>query len=393
MTDTFTDAFSVFVEQVEALPSEQRATAYRAEATRIGDTAAQHNRDLTAGESSRLIACEQRARQAEADYQQRVQMRASLMTAEPVQGVEPRGNVLDLRITDAQIGELRAAVEGMERRAITSANTPLAGALFVADTVPFYRESERIADHMQVRVTDAPSIFYPRITTGATAADMVAEGAPKPESTVNITRTEAPIRKIAHFLTVTQEALDDNAGLAEIIRAEGMAGLIEKESQQLLTGTGTGQQLLGLVGATGTLTYAKLSGELRSVAIRNAMNVLRTTGAKVTAAHVIMHPTTWTKIETEVGSDGQYLNRPNTQAASTPVLWGLPVVTSTHIGVDDALVANLGISSTLYVRQRPTVIVDPFTLLTSNTVRMVVEERLSHALVEPRAVCRVTGLT
>lgn len=383
------DPFAGFVERTQQLPIEERAAAYRAEATRIADTAARHDRATSDGELSRILACESRAKAAESDLAQRVEQRAALLSGPPKPAVR---SPLAVEFTDAQIGELRTAVGNYERRAVTSATAPLDGPMYVPGAVPFYREGTRIADLMRQEMTTAPTVFYPRVTTGATAAAMVAEGGLKPESSPVITRYEAPFRKIAHWLSVSQEAMDDNAGLAAVLRAEGIAGLIERESQQLLTGTGTGQDLLGLVGATGTLTYAR-AAEARSIALRNAVNVLRTTGAKLPAKHLILHPSTWTKVELEVGSDGQYVNRPSTQLAAVPTLWGLQVVQSTHIGVDDALVADLGVSSVLYVRQAPSIMVDPFTLATSNTIRLVVEERLSHALVEPRAVCRVTGLT
>lgn len=386
-------AFAALVEEVAKLPTEARAQRWRDEASRIAETAEKHDRALSDGEMTRLLACEQRARSAEASAARVVEQRAALLSATPAATAHRQASPLAFRFTDDQLTDLRMAVTNYEKRAVTSSTALLSGPLYVADAVPFYREPNRIAEAMTMRTTDAPTVFYPRITGGATAAAMVAEGAVKPESTVTVSRFEAPFRKIAHWLQVTQEAMDDNAGLAALLRAEGLAGLVEKESQQLLTGTGTGQDLVGLVGATGTLTYAKAAGELRSVAIRNGMNTLRTTAAKLTAKQIILNPTTWTRIETEVGSDGQYLNRPNTQQAATPQLWGVPVLTSTHIGVDDALVADLTASSVLYVRQAPSVMVDPFTLATSNTIRIVIEERLSHALIEPRAVLRVTGLT
>lgn len=299
---------------------------------------------------------------------------------------------LSLRFGPEQLTQARAAVEGMELRAVTAAQALIDGPQYRADVVPFYREGTRVADYMRQELTTAPTVFYPRITTGATAAAMVAEGAAKPLSNVQVTRTEAPFRKIAHYIEVTSEAMDDNATLGRVLEAEGVAGLIDRESQQLLTGTGTGVDLIGLVGASGTLTYAK-GAEARSIALRNAQNVMRTTGAKLPAKELILHPTTWTKIELEVGSDGQYVNRPSTQNAAVPMLWGMTVITSTHIGVDDALVTDLQTASTLYVRQRPTLVVDPYSQSTSNIVRLIIEERISHALLEPRAVLRVTGLT
>ncbi len=75
--------------------------------------------------------------------------------------------------------------------------------------VSFSREQFRVRSLFPIMGTDAPQVNYQVLSTGAAQAAAVAEGAAKPEATVVLTQSVAPVRKIAVFLPISDEAVLD----------------------------------------------------------------------------------------------------------------------------------------------------------------------------------------
>ena len=84
-----------------------------------------------------------------------------------------------------------------------------------------------------------------REKTFTNAAATVLEGAAKPESTLTFEAANAPVRKIAHWLPVTEEMLEDVAQIRSYIDARLRLGVEIEEEDQLLNGTGVAPDLLG----------------------------------------------------------------------------------------------------------------------------------------------------
>ena len=93
------------------------------------------------------------------------------------------------------------------------------------------------------------AVEYPRLTGRTNNAAPVAESALKPESDYTFDDVTVPIRTIAHWVRASRQALDDASQLQGIIDGELRYGLELVEETQLLNGSGTGQNLTGLVTA------------------------------------------------------------------------------------------------------------------------------------------------
>ena len=78
------------------------------------------------------------------------------------------------------------------------------------------------------------------------------------------------------------------------------------------------------------------------------------------------------------------------------MLWGIPVILTEHMTENTALVANLKIAATAYVRQPPVVEVAPYgggtTEFIANQTLIRGEERLALAIHHPSAICSVTSV-
>ncbi len=129
-----------------------------------------------------------------------------------------------------------------------------------------------VADLLASGTTETNSISYMKETTFTNAAAAVAEGAPKPESTLAFDLVNDLVVKIAHWLPVTDEMLDDVLQIRSYIDARLQLGLSIAEEDQLLNGSGTAPNMTGLLNRSGLTTATTRSGSVTNAdAIFTAM--------------------------------------------------------------------------------------------------------------------------
>lgn len=190
-----------------------------------------------------------------------------------------------------------------------------------------------------------------------------------------------------HFPRPTPvQILADAPGLRSIIDQRLRYGLAYVEEQQLLNGSGTGQNLLGLVTAStpyaapGSLTATSQLDILRLMILQVAL-------AEYPANGVVMNPIDMAAIEMQKDGQGRYLIG-NPQGTIQKTLWGLPVVETQAMGVDKSLVGAFNLAAQIFDRQDATVDVstedqDNFV---KNKVTIRAEERLALAIYRPQAI-------
>lgn len=253
------------------------------------------------------------------------------------------------------------------------------------------REAFRLRDLFPIEPTEAPSVFYRRIATGAAQAATTAEGALKPEATIVAEQVEAPIRKIATFLPVSEEALAD--GGEQFVRDmidDLTRDLIGAENRQLLSGNGTTPNLRGLLSTTGIQTRAR-GTDSNLDAILRAGTMLRTV-AFLEPDAVLVHPANWETIRLAKASGGEYLLG-DPLAQGQPQLLGAPVHVTTDAPLGTALVLNASEAARVYLREDIRVDMGMSGDGFQRNIRAArVETRLALAVRRPAAVVSVTGL-
>jgi len=234
--------------------------------------------------------------------------------------------------------------------------------------------------------TESNQIEYEREKLFTNNAAPVPEGQPKPQSELQFEDATANVRTIAHWMRTSVQVLADAPALRSIIDQRLRYGLAYAEEQQLLNGSGTGQNLLGLV--TAATAYAPAGG-------LSADNPVDTVLLMILQAHlaeyppngIVLNPIDWFAILKQKDGQGRYLiGEP--QSVATPTLWGLPVVPTQAMGVDKALVGAFNLAAQIFDRQDATVEVstedgDNFT---RNKVTIRAEERLALAHYRPQAI-------
>jgi len=234
--------------------------------------------------------------------------------------------------------------------------------------------------------TTSNQIEYEREELFTNNAAPVAEGTLKPQSELQFEDATANVRTIAHWMRTSVQILADAAGLQSIIDQRLRYGLAYAEEQQLLNGSGAGQNLLGLVtaatayAAPGSLTATSQVDIIRLMILQAAL-------AEYPPNGIVLNPIDWASIEMQKDGQGRYLIG-NPQGTLSPTLWGLPVVATQAMGVDKALVGAFNLAAQIFDRQDATVDVstedqDNFV---KNKVTIRAEERLAMAIYRPQAI-------
>ena len=266
-----------------------------------------------------------------------------------------------------------------------------------AGLITSYRETEPaglprrglvIRDLLNIVPISTSSVDYPVQNVRTNNAAPVAESAAKPYSDYGWTTATVPVRTIAHLAKLTRQALDDARRLVGEVNAEMRYGLGLVEEAQLLFGNNTGQSLHGIMPqataysapitptAAGTLTKIDV---LRLAMLQNALALWPADG-------IVLNPADWTDIELTKTGDGAYLFS-NPQGTVSPRLWGLPVVQTPAMTIDNFLVGNFAVGATLYDRMGVEILISTENVddFEKNMATMRAEERIALAVKRPTA--------
>jgi len=300
-----------------------------------------------------------------------------------------------LNFRESDLDQLHKGVVNRQmvtKAAITSTTAPMSavGSYQRDEVYGFARDMVRIADLIPAEMTESPVVFNYRSLAAASAATVVAEGGDKPESSPTWESITTTLRKIAHFSRVNDEVIADHREFLRIAGEEMIAGLIHAENGEILNGSGVAPHVQGLTTATGVVTIGSAGTDID--AIYAAVNTIRTT-AFLEPDVVIMHPNDFASVGFALAKDstGQYLLG-DPMSATRPMLWGIPVVLTTRQTENTAVVANLKQSCRIYVRQPPTLEVQPgggTAEFIANQTLIRAEERIALVVLRPTAIVLV----
>jgi len=269
--------------------------------------------------------------------------------------------------------------------------------------------TKRVRDLFPSRTTTAAVIEYFRHigyttpgTSATNAAAPVAQRdttpnpdvfAAKPQSSLQFVAEAASVRTLAHWEAAHRNVLADEPQLRSIIDNELLYGLRLLEDTQILNGSGSGENLRGVLQTAGIQTYnwsSGQSGDNRGDAIRRALTLSFLAYYEPTG--VVMHPSDWEKIELSKDDNGQYLVAVSVALGGQPRLWRTPVVESPAIAEGTALVGAFGTGAQLYDREQASIRVSEqhSDFFVRNAIVILAEQRLALAVKRPEAFVKVT---
>lgn len=286
-----------------------------------------------------------------------------------------------------------------DRAAITSANTTVgAGRSQGTSLVPGARVPgifglpERqltIRDLVMPGQTSSSTIEYVKETGFTNNAAPVAETTAKPYSDLTFEMTSSPVRVLAHLFKASRQILDDAPALRSYIDGRARYGLRFVEENQLLNGSGTGQNLHGLVPQATAFNPAFAAADETAID-RLRLAVLQVVLAEYPATAFVLNPIDWAKIELTKDAGGNYIIG-NPQGSLTPTLWNLPVVSTQAMAAGEFLTGAFSFAAQIFDRMDIEVLlssenVDDFE---KNLFTIRAEERLAFAVYRPESF--VTG--
>jgi HK97 family phage major capsid protein len=192
------------------------------------------------------------------------------------------------------------------------------------------------------------TINISRVTTGSSAAMQASENAAVSETDLDDTLLTADVRTIASGQQVSRQAVERGTGIDALIAADMMGAVATVLEDQVLNGSGSSGNMLGLSNISGinSVTYTDGSptgAELYSKIVDGIqqINSNRFAGADL----IVMHPRRLAFLQAETDSSGRPLvvptqNVPQNALGTGPVagygvtgasIAGLPVVTSGKI--------------------------------------------------------------
>jgi HK97 family phage major capsid protein len=275
-----------------------------------------------------------------------------------------------------------------EVKEITSAGGS-AGAMMTAPTRDTYvglpQRRLTIRGLLNVVPVTTGEVTYPRQTGFTNNAAPVAETLLKPESDMTFEDVTVPIRTIAHWVRHSRQILDDAPQLAAVIDGDLRYGLALVEEAQILFGSGSGQNLNGLVAQA--TAYAAPGGLVASNLIDQiGIALLQASLTNVPPDGIVLNPVDWLAMRLLKDGQGNYiLGSPATDV--TPSLFGTPIAVTPAMTVDKFLLGSFR-SQTLYDRLTAEVLIsteDRDNFVTNRcTVRA--EERVGLAAKRPTAL-------
>lgn len=282
-------------------------------------------------------------------------------------------------------------------KAITSAGGSAGAAIYPDNRPGVMMLPDRrltIRDLLAPGRTNSNLVNYIKETGFTNNAAIVAEGARKPESSMVYSLTPAPVRKLAHFIKASSEILDDFPALQSQIDARLRYGLALVEENQMLKGSGTGNNLNGVY--TQASTFAAPAGTTIASATRIdviRLMLLQSELAEYPSDGIVLHPTDWANIELLKDTQGRYIIG-NPQGTIAPTLWGRRVVATQAMTQDTALVGAFRLGAQIFDREDANVVIateneDDFV---NNLVTILIEERLALAVYRPEAFVKNTNL-
>jgi len=302
--------------------------------------------------------------------------------------VKDHGEYKSLRENGKSVAEIEVSkgdMAAMQETKVTSAGIVPPNFDPTIQAAP--RQELRIRDLIpSVQVTGQSFTYYKELLHTRGAAP-VAEGGTKPQSNVTFESKTDLVKKLAVWIPVSDEALDDVPQLFGYLQQLLRYDLKLEEEEQILKGDGTGNNLPGIM-TQATAFNASLgkSGDTAIDTVRRAIYQVRKQ-AKLAADATVMTELDWMNIELQKDAQNRYLFA-NLQGFVTPILWGRPVITSDSMdegnGTDtggEFLVGNFQRGATIYDRMsflfKVGMINDDFI---KNQRALLVEERLGLAV-------------
>ena len=209
--------------------------------------------------------------------------------------------------------------------------------------VPSITQPLSVSDIITMIMTNRDAVEWMEETSNVPAAAETLENVAVSEAEYGLTMRTQPVRRIGHFLPVTEEAMADEPRVRGYLDYVMPLGVKQRLDQQIIQGNETGANLGGILknaaqAAPGTDLF-DIPGA--AVGITKPWNVLLDAQYRVRQhgmgilgmqipSHALLHPSIYLEcLRSESSSGGYYVGGPQTAMLNNA--WGMQVVQTSHL--------------------------------------------------------------
>jgi len=248
-----------------------------------------------------------------------------------------------------------------------------------------------VTDFIPKFTTGRDTIKYMKVTTRTNNAAEAAEEGNYGEAALALTEYSDEVEKLAVWLPVTDEQLEDVDGLADWVNVQLRRMILERLDSQVLVGNGSTPNLWGAANLSSVQSQA-LGTYSKPDAFHLAITKVRVTG-RAEPNVIFMHPNDWESIRLLTTADGIYIFGSPSDAGVTR-LWGVPVAPTTAMTENTGLVGDwVGYSGLFIKRGVSFKVTDSHaSLFIAGTQAIRCDMRCAMVYFRDQAFCTVTGI-
>ena len=210
-----------------------------------------------------------------------------------------------------------------------------------------------VADYLPIIPTQQDTIRFMLETTFTNNAAEAAAGGAAGEAALALTETSDEVEKIAVFIPVTEEQLED-VPAAEAYLNNRLGYMVKARlDSQILNGDGSTPNLKGTLNIGGSLQTQAKGADPTPDAIYKAFDAIRVTGFAEPSV-LFTHPNDWQTIRLLRTADGIYIFG-NPQEPGRDIIWGVPVCSSTAVVENTMIAGDYTMFSALYLKRGITI--------------------------------------
>jgi len=247
--------------------------------------------------------------------------------------------------------------------------------------------AQHVRDFIAQATTDSDRVYYVRESAFDDGTATRGEASTKPQSDFALTQEEAPVRKIATFVRMSTEMLNDTPGLVSYLTTRLPKKLRLEEDAQILYGNGTAPNLEGIT------AVASAYVDTLSDADVNRFDVLVKAIAQARADEyfanaIMLNPADWYSMMLTKDGEGGYVFPESARFGGVaPRIAGVPIIANTAVTSGDFLVGDFASGVQLYDRLQANVrfFEQDQDNAIKNMITVVAEERLALAIYRPTA--------
>ncbi len=256
--------------------------------------------------------------------------------------------------------------------------------------VPLASRPPQLLDFLRIEPTDQNSVKFMKQSTRTNASAPKAEGTAFDEATLVYTEATTDIRKIGVYLPVTEEQIEDEAGIRAVIEGELRTMVRQKLDEQITIGDGTGVNIRGLYSATGAQTQAR-GTDTEFDQILKGMTKVRITG-RARPNLAVLHTNNYQRLALTKTSEGVYIfGAPSGEPLQR--IWGIQIAMSEALTEGTGMVVDTDYAKVRLRRDLTVAASDSHgTNFISGILAIRAHVRAGLQVLRDEAVCKLTGM-